>query len=330
MGEEMMVAISAASISSRTHLYAPGRVRPGRFSRSSFPPGGLLRWFSPIVVGLFLASGVSSPAQAASPYLKWDDEAMATVSAPPFEFEFELQNVDKPSNIRRDRVVRVAIGVYGNESLCGWQLSATPTLNDEAIGTPVALPSTDDFLTDEAIVRILVNDRGSYAVRIVGEFTSGNPSCFASQSAVTPYETSIELFNLAKPPPPPPTSTKVKITSSGPSVLVANTRAKSRPIRITFKIQDPEKRKDLLHSICMRNTYDCWFEDGALVPKPWAKRTSQGWTRTWDFWWEKSSRSACLAYSWRQPDVSVLLVVSNADGKVIGRMKHRVKLTCRA
>jgi len=268
-------------------------------------------------------------AQAAAPSLRWDD-GEAEVEAPPFEFEFTLENFNKPSEIRRGQTVRLSIGVSYGFEVCGATLLGTPTLDGNPLGSAVVLiasDSDDDY--DDTTVRFPVQTKGTYALSISGAFSQANPTCFRSPGASQPYEATIELFTLSKDPPDPASTKKVSITSSGPRTLVANTRGRSPAIRVTFDIKDPEKRKELLHSICMRDTSDCWFEDSPLKPRSYMRKTANGWVRTWDFYWERTSPSSCFSYAWNQPDVSVIMVVSNADGKVVGRKKHTVKLTCR-
>lgn len=286
--------------------------------------------FSLVGLALLAASGlVAVPAHAALPSVKWDEDGMAWVEAPPFEFEFELENVTNPSQIRRGQVVRLSIGVVGDADLCETVLIARPTLNGEPNGDPVALVSDEWDFDEYVTVRFPVNTRGTYAVTIEGALSRPNPNCFSAPGASEPYSASIEMFTLAEDPPAPQSTKKLVITSSGPRTLVANTRGRAPSIRITYTIKDSEKRAGLLHSICMRDTDDCWFEDAKMTKKSYMRKTSTGWVRTWDYYWERVSPSTCVSYYWNQPDVSVLLVVSNADGKVIGRKKHTVKLTCR-
>jgi hypothetical protein len=280
-----------------------------------------------------LAIGASflgaAPASAAAPSLKWDEDGEAAVEAPPFVFDFVLENVNKPAEIRKDQVVRLGVSVAPNASVCESTLLGTPTFNGAPIASAIVLISgeSDDY-DDDVTVRFPVRSRGTYGLNIEGSFNLGGPSCWRGIGAAEPYAASIELFSLAKDPPKPESTKKVTITSSGPRTLVANTRSRSRSIRITFTVKDPDKR-NLLHSICMKDTYDCWFDDDPMVQRSYMRKTSTGWIRTWDFYWERTSPSTCFSYYWNQPDVSVILVVSNAEGKVVGRKKHTVKLTCR-
>lgn len=282
--------------------------------------------------GLMALALFSAPiAQAAAPAVKWDD-GEAAVEAPPFEFDFTMWNVDKPSEIRRGQTARLGVEVSFGLDVCEATLLGTPTLDGNPLGTAVVLVDGDsdyglDY--DDVTVRFPVRTKGTYALSISGAFSQANPTCFRSPGPSQPYEATIELFTLAKDPPDPASTKKVSITSSGPRTLVANTRGRSPAIRIIFEIKDPEKRKELLHSICMRDTSDCWFEDSPLKPRSYMRKTANGWVRTWDFYWERTSPSTCFSYAWNQPDVSVIMVVSNADGKVVGRKKHTVKLTCR-
>lgn len=277
----------------------------------------------------FLAVATVPPAHAAVGALKWDENGEAEVEAPPFVFSFLFENINKPSEIRQDQVVRLGVSVEPNASVCEATLLGTPTLDGSPVGSAMVLiDGENDYFDDEVTVRFPVRSPGVYGIRIEGSFNGGGPSCWSGMGATEPYATSIGLFTLTKAPPKPESTKKVTITSTGPRTLVANTRAKSPSIRITFTVRDPDKRK-LLHSICMEDTYDCWFEDSSMVPRSYMKKTATGWIRTWDFYWERTSPSSCLSYYWNQPDVSVILVVSNADGKVVGRKKHTVKLTCR-
>jgi len=295
------------------------------------PAMGVHRFLTAIGGTVALTLLLAPLAQAAAPALKWD-EGEAEVDAPPFEFGFTLGSFDKPAEIRRGQTVRLGVGVYFEDNVCAATLLATPTLDGNPLSTAVVLidgESDDDLYDDDVTVRFPVRSKGTYALSIQGVFTRGNPTCFRSPGPSQPYEATIELFTLTKDPPEPASTKKVAITSSGPRTLVANTRGRSPAIRVTFDIKDPEKRKELLHSICMRDTSDCWFEDAPLKPKSYMRKTANGWVRTWDFYWERTSPSTCFSYAWNQPDVSVIMVVSNADGKVIGRKKHTVKLTCR-
>lgn len=252
---------------------------------------------------------------------------MAEIVAPPFTFSLELSDYSSPREIVQRGIVRVDLGATVAEEACSATIMATPTLDGVAIGTPVSLDAVDAF--DAVTLRVPVDMAGSYGLQIDGSVQSGSASCLGSQTTSTPYATSFELFRIDADLPGPASTHRVAITSSGPHTLVANTWGKSGSIRITFDIRDPEKRTDLVHSICMEDVYDCWFEDAAIRPKSYIRRTSSGWIRTWDFWWERTSPSDCVSYYWNQPDVSVILVVSNRDGKTLGRKKHTVKLTCR-
>jgi hypothetical protein len=268
-------------------------------------------------------------AHALQPNVRWD-YGSAEIEAPPFLVSLDLPDYSKPSQFRRGAVVRVDVEVETESDVCEWNLVITPTLNDNPIGAPIVLVGEGSYDFDDGTVRLSVNSAGTYALRLEGAVRTPTPLCREGSSVVTPYLTSIELFTFDQAPPNPASTAKVAITSSGPHTLVANTRSRSRQIGLTFRITDPQKRKDLFYSICMRDTSDCWIEDAKLVPGAATKRTSTGWIRTWGFWWERSSPSSCASYYWRQPDVSVILVVSNADGKVVGRKKHGVKLTCRS
>jgi len=284
-----------------------------------------------VVIGLIVAAswlGVPA-ASAAAPSLKWDEDGEAIVDAPPFIFEFMLENVNKPSEIRKDQVVRLGVTVDSELNVCEATLLGTPTLNGEPISSAIVLVQGEMYdFDDDVTVRFPVRSRGTYGLNIEGSFNAGNPSCWRGVGAAEAYAASIELFTLVKDPPKPESTKKVTITSTGPHTLVASTRSRSRSIRITFTVKDPDKR-NLLHSICMKDTYDCWIDDDPMVQRSYMKKTPTGWIRTWDFYWERSSPSSCLSYYWNQPDVSVILVVSNAEGKVVGRKKHSVKLTCR-
>lgn len=278
-------------------------------------------------VGL-LGGILVAPAHAAAPAIAWDSDGMAEIAAPPFTFTLELADYSSPKEIDREGDVRVDLSAALDIDACSATVRATPLKDGVPVGEPAYLDATDSY--DYVSVWFPVDSPGTYALQIDASYeTSPSFLCSAGTVTSTPYATTFDLFRIDRELPGPPSSRKVTITSSGSHTLVANTWSRSPSIRITFTIKDPEKRTDLLHSICMQDTYDCWFEDVALKPKPWTKKTSTGWTRTWDFWWERSSPAQCLGYYWNQPDVSVILVVSNRDGKVLGRKKHVVKLTCR-
>lgn len=279
-----------------------------------------------LVSAAMLGGTVVAPAQAAVPDLRWDSDGMAEVSAPPFTFGFELTDYSDPSEIDERTTVRVELSAEVDGLPCAATVKATPLQDGVPVGEPAYLDATD---YDYVSLAFPVVTAGTYSVQIDASVENGSPVCLPGSTVVTPYATTIDLFTIPEDLPGPASTRRVTITSSGSHTLVANTWSRSPSIRITFTIKDPEKRTDLLHSICMQDTYDCWFEDAALKPKPWTKKTATGWTRTWDFWWERSSPADCVDYYWNQPDVSVILVVSNRDGKVIGRKKHVVKLTCR-
>jgi hypothetical protein len=282
-----------------------------------------------IAVVLAMALLPFGSAHGVQPSVRWD-VGFAEVDAPPFLISLDLTDYSKPSQIRRGKVVRVDVEVETESDVCEWNLMVTPTLNDVPIGSPIVLVGQGSYDGDEGTVRFTVESKGTYALRLEGAIRTPTPACREGLSVVNPYLTTIELFTFDQPPPMPASTAKVTITSSGPNTLVASTRSRSGQIGLTFTIKDPQQRKDLLYSICMRDTSDCWIEDAALIPGASTKRTPTAWTRTWGFWWERSSPSSCVSYYWNQPDVSVLMVVSNADGKVIGRKKHSVKLTCRS
>ena len=281
------------------------------------------------VLALGMLGGILvAPAYGAAPSIAWDSDGVAEISAPPFTFGLELADYSSPKEIDRESDVRVDLSAELDVDACSATVRATPLKDGVPVGEPAYLDATESY--EYVSVWFPVDSPGSYALQIDASYeTSPSFLCSPGTLTSTPYATTIELFRIDRPFAPPPSTRKVTITSSGPHTLVANTWRRSSPIRITFTIKDPERRTDLLQSICMEDVYDCWLEDVALKPKPWAKRTATGWIRTWDFWWERTSPSDCVSYYWNQPDVSVILVVSNRDGKVLGRKKHVVKLTCR-
>lgn len=298
------------------------------FAGRSGPSRGLA--LRPLLLAMLSAAmiggGLVAPAAAATPTVRWDSDGMAEVSAPPFTFGFELVDYTDPAEIDQRAIVRVELSAEVDGLPCAATVKATPLQDGIPVGEPSFIDATD---YDYVSLPFPVSTAGTYSVQIEASVETGSPSCLPGSTVVTPYATTIDLFTIPADLPGPASARRVTITSSGSHTLVANTWGRSAPIRITFSIRDPEKRTDLLHSICMQDTSDCWFDDAALKPKPWAKKTATGWIRTWDFWWERSSPAECLDYYWNQPDVSVILVVSNRDGKVIGRKKHVVKLTCR-
>lgn len=277
-------------------------------------------------VGVAASLMAAGSAQAAVPSLSWGGEGYAEVTVGPLTFDFELLDFSGPDEITRRQSVDIEVGVSGDTTVCSSSLAAIPLLDAVPLVAGVALPSTDDF--DYATVSIPVAARGTYQLRIEGTVSQGS-SCYFGTPAVVPFSTTIDLFSIDKDLPGPASTAKVTISSSGPNTLVASTYRKSSPIPIRFTVRDPQKRKDLLYSMCMGDTYDCWFEDAAVKPSSTITRTSTGWVKDWGFWWERASPSSCLSYYWQQPDVSVIMVVSNRDGRVIGRKKHSVRLTCR-
>lgn len=282
-----------------------------------------------IVSAVALLGGfLTSPAHAARPAIVWDSDGMAEIEAPPFTFSLELADYASPKEIDRIGPVRVDVSAEIAIDACSATLRFTPLVDGIAAGEPAYLDAVDAYAG--VAVWFPVESPGTYSLQVEGSYeTSTSFLCRSGSTTSTPYATVIELFRIDSPLPEPPSTRPVTIASSGPHTLVANTWSRSGSIRITFTVKDPERRTDLVHSICLQDTYDCWFEDAALKPKSYIRRTSTGWVRTWDFWWERSSPSDCLDYYWNQPDVSVILVVSNRDGKVLGRKKHSVKLTCR-
>lgn len=282
---------------------------------------------STVAAAALVGGLLTQPASAAVQGVKWDSDGTAEIIAPPFTFGLELTDYSSPAEITREQVVRVDLSVETNVDACSATIKATPTRDGLPIGEPAFLDALDSY--DYVTLRFPVDAAGSYALQIEGSIETGEYLCQPSSITSTPYSTSIELFTMASALPGPASTRRVTITSSGPHTLIANTWGKSQPIRITFSIKDPERRNDLVHSICMQDTSDCWFEDARIVKRSYIRKTPTGWVRTWDFWWERSSPSDCLAYYWDQPDVSVILVVSNRDGKELGRKRHTVKLTCR-
>lgn len=282
---------------------------------------------SVVGVAASLLGVAAVPAHAAVPAISWGGDGYAEVTVGPLTFDFEMVEFSAPDEITRRQNVDIEVGVSGDATVCSSSLSAIPLLDAAPLVAGVPLPSADDY--DYADVSFPVAARGSYQLRIEGTVSQGS-SCYFGTPAVVPFSTTIDLFFIDKDLPGPASTTKVTIASSGPNTLVANTYRKSSSIPIRFTVRDPEKRKDLLYSMCMGDTYDCWFEDSPLKPSSSVKRTSTGWVKDWGFWWERASPSSCLSYYWQQPDVSVIMVVSNRDGRVIGRKKHSVKLTCRS
>jgi hypothetical protein len=274
-----------------------------------------------------LGSVLTAPAQASSPGIRWDTDGMAEITAPPFTFSLELTDFSSPQEITRRQVIRVDLSATTDVDACAATIRATPTLHGVAIGEPAYVDAVDSY--DAVTLRFPVEGAGSYSLQIDGSIETGSAYCLSGPTASTPYATTIELFRIDKALPGPASTRPVSIASSGAHTLVANTWSRTGSIRVTFAIRDPEHRGDLLHSICMEDTYDCWFEDAPLESRAAIHRTSAGWLRTWDFWWERASPSDCVSYYWDQPDVSVILVVTNRDGKTVGRKKHTVKLTCR-
>lgn len=277
-------------------------------------------------VGLVLAN--VPPVHASQDGVRWDSDGMATVSAPPFTFNLELSDFTSPADITKRQIVDVAVSAEVDVDACQAPVKFTPTLDGQPIGPSEYLDAVDSY-GDYVSVRVPVAAAGTYGVQIEASVETGSPYCSLGATTTNPYSASIDLFTLPAPLPGPASTRAVSITSSGVHTLAANTWSRSRPIRITFTIKDPERRGDLLHSICMQDTSDCWFEDAQLKPQSYIHRTASGWVRTWDFWWERASPSECVSYYWDQPDVSVILIVSNRDGRVLGRKKHSVKLTCR-
>ncbi len=279
------------------------------------------------VAGAFFF-GQLSPASALAPSITWDDEGFASVSAGPLTFDMELVEFSSPKEIRKRQEVDVDIEVSSDASslVCDTNLAAIPLFNGTPIAAGVQLTSSSDY--ESTTVSFPVSKKGTYAVRIEGSLIQSNSYCY-SENYLVPFSTTIDLFTIDEDLPGPASKKKVQISSTGPHTLVANTYRKSSSIRITYYIKDKEKRKDLVHSMCMEDVYDCWFEDLPLKKSKSVKKTSTGWTKTWDFWWERSSPSQCSSYYWQQPDVSAILVVKNRDGVTVGRKKHRVKLTCR-
>ncbi len=276
-----------------------------------------------LVFGLYLPS-----AQATLQSIRWDSEGFAEISAPPFTFSFELPDYSNPSEIDREGTVRVDLSAEIDVEVCAATIKATPLRDGIPVGDSAFLDATETF-EFVAVWFPVISTPAKYEILIDASYeTTSSTLCFSGMRVSTPFTTTIGLFEINKPLPGPPSTRPVTVTSSGPHTLVANTRGKSRPIPIIFTVKDPEKRSDLFQSICMGDVYDCWFEDSILKASSSTQRTATGWTRTWGFWWERASPSSCVNYYWNQPDVSVILLISNSDGKILGRKKHVVKLTC--
>lgn len=266
-------------------------------------------------------------AHAAQPRVIWDDVGAAEVSAPPFAFSLELSDFTSPREITYRQDVDLEFSAEVPFAACSATVRATPTLNGTVIGEPAYVDAAG--FGDTVVLRFPVASAGTYALAIEASVeTSEGPCSFGVVS--TPFATTIELFKMEQGLPGPASREKVAIASSGPHTLVARTGSRSATIPIRFTITDQQKRRDLLHSICLQDTSDCWIEDEPLSGSSWARRTPTGWTRDWGFWWERTSPSDCLSYYWSQPDVSVIIVISNRDGKRVGIKRHAVKLTCRS
>ena len=268
-----------------------------------------------------------NPAHAVVPTVKWDDGGMAEVVAPPLTWELELTEFSNPREITQRQIVEVDVSLVDEIEACSAELVMIPQRDGVPIGDPVAIDAGEYYAYES--VYVPVNVAGTYQIAITGNIVTANPYCFIGSPLSTPYAITIDLFTIEQDIPGPAGREKVQVSSSGVHTLTANTQSKSRSIRITFDVRDPEKRSNLLYRICVKDSYDCWFEDAPLRKRSNIKKTSEGWRVTWDFYWERSSPSDCLSYYWRQPDVGVVLVVSNRDGRQVGRKKHGVRLTCR-
>lgn len=273
------------------------------------------------------AFSLAPSTQAAQPSIKWDGGGMADISAPPFTWELELTDYTNPKEITKREKVEVEVELDTDIEPCSANLNLIPMRDGAPIGPPVPIDGAELYAYES--VYLPVNVAGTYQLAIQGSIVEADLFCSSSNTTTTPYNVTIDLFTIAEDLPGPASRKKVKVTSSGPSTLVASTRSKSPTIRITFDIKDPEDRDDLLYRICMNDSYDCWFDDANIRKKSNIKKTADGWQITWRYWWERSSPSDCLSYYWQQPKVSVLLLVSNRDGRQIGRKKHGVRLTCR-
>lgn len=282
-----------------------------------------------VTVAAALALSISIPAaSAAAPSLRWDSDGMAEVEAPPFLFSLELTDYTSPTEIDREGDVRVDISAEVTIDVCSATVKATPLRDGLPVGEPAYIDAEESW--DYVAVWVPVVDAtASYALQIEASYeTSTSYFCSPSSITSTPYATTIDLFQITAPLPGPPSTTPVTITSSGPNTLVANPYRKSRPIQITFTVKDPERRTDLLESICMKDLSDCWIEDEKVKDKSWSKRNSTGWVRQWGFWWERAGILDCYSYAATRPNVSVIYAVSNSDGKILGKAKHPVRLTC--
>jgi len=278
-------------------------------------------------VALATALLTSSPAAVAQTSVKWDSGGFAEIDSAPFTWGLELVDYDSPKEITKQQYVEVEVSVKTASEPCMADLVVIPFRNGVPVGDSEVIDASDSY--NVVSVLMPVNAAGTYQLQITGSVTTGNPFCFTGDQVTVPYLALIDLFTLAKNLPGPASKSKVVISSSGPNTLVANTRAKSSPIAIRFTVTDNKKRRDLLYSICMTDIWDCWIEDAKLAKKSNIRKTANGWIVDWGFWWERTSPSSCLTYRWQQPDVSVILSISNPDGKVIGRKKQSVKLTCR-
>lgn len=276
-----------------------------------------------------LAFGISiSGASAAAPGVRWDSDGMSEVEAPPFLFSLELTDYTSPAQIDREVDVRVDFSAEVTIDVCSATVKAMPLRDGLPVGEPAYIDAEESW--DYVAVWVPVIDAtASYALQIEASYeTSTSYLCSPDSTTSTPYAATIDLFQITAPLPGPPSTTPVTITSSGPNTLVANPYRKSRPIQITFTVKDPERRTDLLESICMKDLSDCWIEDEKVKNKSWSKRNSAGWVRQWGFWWERAGILDCYSYAAARPNVSVIYAVSNSDGKILGKKKHPVRLTC--
>ena len=154
---------------------------------------------------LFLSLLSSTSAHAAQPNIRWDD-GTAEIDAPPFLLSLDLPDYSEISEIRRGKPVDLDIEVETESDVCEWNLTITPTLNGVPTGSSTVLVGQGSYGFDEGSVRFTADSAGLYALRLEGLVRTPSPQCSLSNSVVSPYSASIELFDFKVAPPSPGTT----------------------------------------------------------------------------------------------------------------------------
>lgn len=287
------------------------------------------------------AAGEPATAQVLSPALAWDSSgALATVG--PLDFDLTMDSYSSISQIAFQQPVRLHVEVTNNgeEDVCGGDLQLSVEHQGEVLAGPKWESIDDDEMTT---MTFTVPGPGTYNLVATGAYQTNDDAYDCTVS--TEFKTSIPMFTLKKSGPGPVSTEPVKISSSGGHVIVAHPYYRSADLRITYRITDPAKRSDLLYTICywdeewesgmsrgddIHDIYeeDCFFKASRLKAGGSLYKTSTGWTKTWDQWWQPRTYSQCRSLAFNKPKYSTQLVIANKEGTVIATKRHVYRVTC--